>query len=73
MTRYKHKDTKGVFAHPEQHPRGDYVLYTDHATQMREVLETLVRALAQQAMPDDFAQPILDKYRHYLDKEKNDD
>jgi hypothetical protein len=82
MTRYKHKDSRGVFSHPEQHPRGDYVLYTDHAAEMREVLGSLpmIRKALGESMVQSLDQrnrnylalvtidAIIDKYRHYLDK-----
>ena len=45
---------------------GDYVLYTDHAAEMREVLEAINRYPFSKSIPGLIA--VFDKYRHYLDK-----
>ena len=49
-----------------QHPTGEYVLYTDHAAEMREVLEAINRYPFSKSIPGLIA--VFDKYRHYLDK-----
>lgn len=56
--------------HERERDEGEYVLYRDHLTEMREVLDMLVKRSQSGLAEPMNMRKVLDKYLHYLEKGK---